>query len=47
VSCNPDTPLSDNVPRTHTSNCLADTYDVKLFLASKIVPRKVVWLSLS
>ena len=46
VSCKPDTPLSDNVPRAHTSNDLADTHGVNSCLASKIAHRKTVWLSL-
>ena len=46
VSRKPDTPLSDNVPRPHTSSCLADTCDVNSFLNSKIAYRKAVWLSL-
>ena len=46
ASDSPDTPVSDNVLRTRPSSCLADTYDVNSFLASKIVPRKAVWPSL-
>jgi hypothetical protein len=46
MSGKPDTLLSDNLPRTRTSNFLADTRDVNLRIASKIADRKPIWLSL-